>query len=38
MKHEMLILQDARSPEITQPLRIADGLGLSFPGVKVRFS
>lgn len=37
MKHEMFMLKDARGPELTQPLRIADGLGLSFPGVKVRF-
>jgi hypothetical protein len=37
MKHEMFMLQDARSPELTQAHGIADGLGLSVPGVKVRF-
>ena len=37
MMHEMFMLRAARSPEPTHPHGVADGLGLSFPGVKVRF-
>lgn len=37
MMHEMFVLQAARSPDLTQPHGVADGLGISLPAVKVRF-